>query len=601
VLQKKTLLFPLSLFLLVVALTAWHPVVDHDFGFNVAAGKEILSTGKIPGADHLSVAGEGRPWINRLWGFQVLLFFFYNNLGFTGVSLLTSLLACLTFSLLFFSTRETKSFYSFIIFLLALFIVQSRLRERPEIISFFFLACVYYLLESFRENDPPHPKTIFLVPAVQLLWVNTHGLFILGILLQTLLYLSWQLERPLYGLAYFQKTHPTAKKKWILLFVILLSVLASFVNPFGFKGLMVPFEQYRMMGSESFFSNITELMPTYRLLPGLWREEKLYLTFLSLFLFLAAMPFFRPKTKTSIYHFMVFLAFLFLALKANRNVPLFALTTAPFAGVSFSPQRRRDAEKNILKFKNMILPGWNFAVVSLLLGLILLRLADPFATRLFAYPLGTGLYPPEKFATRPVDFMIENHIPGPVFSTDLRDGNLLLWKGIKPVYDGRLEIFGEDFFRQYHEETIQAGKKFEAAMENFGVNAVLVRHLFDNRYPAIALCIPQRSMDLYENPAWALVYFDASFCLFIRNNISNRALVEKYRIDFTRKGTLERIMDPGGFYWPDNKEKYLKEVGRIVSMLVAFKAFPLAEQIMAAVEKVSRPGPNFKSQLSNNK
>lgn len=506
-LKSNPFLLPVFLFLILVALTAWHPVVDHDFGFHVAAGKEILSTGKVPDTDRLSVAGEGKPWINRLWGYQVLLYFFYKNLGFTGVSLLTSLLACAAFSFLLLSARKPSSPSFLIMFLLALFIVQARLRERPEALSFFFLACVYYLLESHREENPRRPGSVFLIPAVQLLWVNAHGLFILGVMLQFFLLISWEMERTVSRFPCFQMTRPTSKKRWTLLAVILLSVLASFINPFGLKGFLVPFEQYSMMGGGSFFSNITELMPTYQLLPGLWREDKLYLAVLAVFFFLAVAPFFRSCARISLYHLMVFLAFLFLAMKANRNLALFAFAAAPFAGASLST---KTAGKDKSSYY------WNHAVSFLLFALVLLRALNLLSGVLFVYPLGTGLYPPEKFATRPVDFMLENNIKGPVFPTDLRDGNLLLWKGIRPVYDGRLEIFGEDFFRQYHEKTITSREDFESALERYGANAVLVRRLIDNRHPAIAVCIPKRAQDLYENPGWALVYMDGSFCLFIR-------------------------------------------------------------------------------------
>ncbi|MBI5187247.1 MAG: hypothetical protein HZA01_16195 [Nitrospinae bacterium] len=507
-LKSNPLFLPVFFFLVLVALTAWHPVVDHDFGFHVAAGKEILSTGRVPDTDHLSVAGEGKPWINRLWGFQVLLYFFYKNLGFTGVSFLTSLLACATFSLLLLSVRKPGSPSFLIIFLLALFIVQGRLRERPEALSFFFLACVYYLLESHMEENPRRPRAVFLIPAVQLLWVNAHGLFILGVMLQIFLFISWEMERAIHGFFCFQMTHPTARKKRELLSIIFLSVLASFINPFGLKGALVPFEQYSMMGGGSFFSNITELVPTHQLLPGLWRADKLYLAVLVVFFFLAGAPFFRSGARISLYHLMVFLAFLFLAMKANRNLALFALAAAPFAGASLST---KTAGKDMPPYY------WSHAVSFLLFVLVLLRAMNLLSGVLFVYPLGTGLYPPEKFATRPVDFMLENNIRGPVFPTDLRDGNLLLWKGIKPVYDGRLEIFGEDFFRQYHQKTITSREDFESALDNYGANAVLVRRLMDNRYPAIAVCIPKRAQDLYENPGWALVYMDGSFCIFIRN------------------------------------------------------------------------------------
>lgn len=575
--QSNNHLFPVFLFLFLVVLAAWHPVVDHDFGFNVASGQEVVSSGKVPEIDTLSVAGEGKPWINRLWGFQVTLYFFHEHFHFFGVSLLTTLCTGGAFAFLFFSVRDKENPFLIYIFLLVLFIVQTRLRARPEIFTFFFLSSVTYLLERFQRKDGPIASTVFLIPLIQLLWVNVHGLFVLGIILQIILWVSWIVEKPVSRYCLIQRSHPGEKKKRILLSIILLSCLVSLVNPFGLQGLLVPFEQFKMLGTESFFSNLTELVPFYQVLPGLWKQEKLYVIAVLLFLFFSLRPFWKPKQGLPLYRFLVFISFFYLALKANRNVALFVLAAAPAVCDS------RMAIKGLKGGGRLLRRG---IPVIVLIGLIVSRFIPPLSSSFFfLYPFGQGVYPLEKFAIRPVHFMITHKIPGPVFPTDLRDGNLLLWKGMKPVYDGRLEIFGEEFFRQYHQETIVTKENFETEIEKYRVNAVLVRHYIDNRYPTIVRFIPQRIHDLFRNPRWDLVYLDSSFCLFIRNNFSNRDIIKKYRFDIRKKKALERIMAPTEFYHANEKGKYLKEISRLASMLITLGALNNAKRIALAALK----------------
>ena len=280
-----------------------------------------------------------------------------------------------------------------------------------------------------------------------------------------------------------------------------------------------------------------------------------------------------------LYHFFVFAAFLYLALKSNRNIAVFVLVAAPAIPALL-------AEKTIFGQRTLA-PDPRKAVV-LLTALIVLRLAAPASPFLFSYPLGSGLYPEETFALRPAHFMLENKIPGPVFPTDLRDGNLLLWKGMRPIYDGRLEVFGEDFFRRYHQETILTEKNFMEAVDHYGSRAVLVRHYIDNRYPTIARFVPLRAYDLYKNPDWALVYFDSSFGLFVRKDSVDLEVVERFQYDFSKESVLERIMAPSTFYHPEEEDKYLEEVGRLASMLTVFRAPHAAKKVISLALKDGR-------------
>jgi len=88
-----------------------------------------------------------------------------------------------------FAVREVKNGVSFwpdltTLFLTALFLVPliaDRTEVRPEGLSFFFLALFFFLLYRFSRDEIQNEKQknsrrkmLFLIPLVELVWINTH-------------------------------------------------------------------------------------------------------------------------------------------------------------------------------------------------------------------------------------------------------------------------------------------------------------------------------------------------------------------------------------------------------------------------------------------
>ena len=63
-----------------------------------------------------------------------------------------------------------------LVFMLVL--ASDRFMVRPELLSF---ACLATLLALFDRFERSHDGTIYAVVAIQLFWVNVHGLFAVGV------------------------------------------------------------------------------------------------------------------------------------------------------------------------------------------------------------------------------------------------------------------------------------------------------------------------------------------------------------------------------------------------------------------------------------
>ena len=118
-----------------------------------------------------------REWIDLHWGFQIPLALAYRLGGVAGMILLASAVCGVT--LLIAMTARMRDWPAWVVaaaWVPALLVMSTRLPPRPEIFSLAFLAA--YMAVLLRCDR--RPALAWALPAIQVLWVNSHGLFILG-------------------------------------------------------------------------------------------------------------------------------------------------------------------------------------------------------------------------------------------------------------------------------------------------------------------------------------------------------------------------------------------------------------------------------------
>jgi hypothetical protein len=82
--------------------------------------------------------------------------------------------------------------------------------------------------------------------------------------------------------------------------------------------------------------------------------------------------------------------------------------------------------------------------------------------------------PKEDTPEAALDFVRSKNITGHVFN-DYLFGGYLIWSGVPTFIDGRAELFGDDFVRQYAETVAIADlKKALAALDDYKVNWVIL-------------------------------------------------------------------------------------------------------------------------------
>jgi hypothetical protein len=188
-----------------------------DLAYHLRAGGEILATGAVPTVDTWTFTAAGEPWTDQQWGAQVLLTVVYRLGGWTGLVVLRALLVAVTFGCLFMVGRRRGLATRMAAWLtLAAFVVSApALSLRPQLLGMALFALVLLLVVDRRV----HPRRLWAIPVIVLVWANLHGSFFLGPLVL--------------GLAWLEDLHDRVTLPHRLLVLAGVSAVAACVTPSG--------------------------------------------------------------------------------------------------------------------------------------------------------------------------------------------------------------------------------------------------------------------------------------------------------------------------------------------------------------------------------
>jgi hypothetical protein len=227
------------------------PLKDTDFWWHLRTGDLIRQTGAVPHHDLFTYTAADHPWVDLHWGFQVLLSWGYAHGGVVALNLAKCAITCVALFLLVTARwREGPVWVTLLAWLPALLVLGGRMYVRPETLTLLYLAIDLAILCRWER----YPALAFLLPLIQVAWVNSHGLFVFGPFLVGLALLD-ALCRP-------GSLAPGRKRWWRRAGIAaVLTGLACLVNPYGLRGALYPLELAQTMANPLFSQTIAELMP----------------------------------------------------------------------------------------------------------------------------------------------------------------------------------------------------------------------------------------------------------------------------------------------------------------------------------------------------
>jgi hypothetical protein len=289
---------------------------DGDTGWHIRTGQWILTHHAIPHQDIFSFTKPGAPWFAWEWMSDLIFGFLHSHWGLPGIAIASIVIICLTSAALFrlvLSKCGNRLIAIAVTFLVAIGCSVHWL-ARPHLFTLLFTVIWLAVLERAAEGDK---NLVWLLPFGCILWANLHGGFVLGILLIVTYAAGAVLDGFFSGEQNVRLQHFRKARKYLV--VASLSLLASLLNPYGYH-LHEHIAGY--LNDSSQFNGVAEFQTL-----SFHHPVAVYLEMMLGLGVLAAIHYIRHRRFTPA---LLILSWAHLALFAGRNIPLFALISAPF-------------------------------------------------------------------------------------------------------------------------------------------------------------------------------------------------------------------------------------------------------------------------------
>jgi hypothetical protein len=195
------------------------PLVAIDLAYQLRAGDIMLDAHAILRTDVFTATAAGKPWLNQQWLAQIVLATAFRLGGWFGLVVLRALLMALVLTFVFLACRAvgapTKR--AAWLTLASGVLLPAGFQLRPQLLGMVCFALTAWLVARRRTR----PEVVWIVVPVTVLWANLHGSFFLAPLM---LGLAWVEDRWVQG-----------RGSRTLLLAGLGSVLATTVNPYGYR------------------------------------------------------------------------------------------------------------------------------------------------------------------------------------------------------------------------------------------------------------------------------------------------------------------------------------------------------------------------------
>lgn len=477
------------------------------------------------------------PVTNHHWGSGVLFYVIWRFFGFLGVHLFFIALSLATLFVFLLSAKERAGWGNAgVAALLAIPLLAERTEIRPEAFSYLFSGLFFLILSHRnivfaydRKQILYSEKRLWLLPVLQIVWVNMHIYFLLGPLIIGAFLLEDLIRYARRNSATSPRTIEdrgtfTKKRLKTLGLLFFLTAGATFISPFGYRAITEAATLFQNFG--------------YRLAENqsVWFLERLGMSnpnFLVFKIALAALVLsyvwilIKKRPSFSSARFFVMLGMTILALFAVRNFALFGFFLIPvLAG-------------NISGFLPENIPQRRLASIAAGLACAAFILAVSFGVpRFFPYWRGFG-FGIEDGNSASADFIREQEISGPIFNNYDIGGYLIFYlfpsgpeeilqskisTGKRVFVDNRPEAYPSAFFQETYIPMQETDEAWSRELRRYDFNAIVFS------YRDITPWAQKFLVTRIKDTGWAPVFADSKVLVFLRRAEENKAVISRFEL-----------------------------------------------------------------------
>lgn len=536
-----------------------------DIGFHLRSGQWIVENLEFPSKDVFTYTSTSNDYIDMQWLYQVVMYAVQSAFGYAGLTIINVLLILLSFYLLYrlMVFRQVQMPVIVSTLFLVLITVHIWFSYRPELITWIGILLTVFILEVYYSSQK---KNLFWLPVMIVVWVNMHGLFMIGLFIMAVYLISVCIRDKKLDIYFL---------KWFL-----IAVAAILVNPYFIIGATYPFNLLiRLDEANIFAQTISELQSPFSFTGEGFRLELdlyLYSAIASFVLMIATIK------QRRIYEFVIFAALFYISFIAFRNIPVFMFYAGFVLAISLKDLFEIEA---VRKLTNSLKPALN--ILQYVVVLIFILFAARIVTGNYYNSYGPGMdfgvgLNVKSFPVKAIEHMKAANLNGSVLN-DIDSGGWIEWTFPGQVYiDGRLEVIKEDLYREY------LGSFASGQLVN------LVKK-YDPRFIIFDHSKSYQWLDQMNGlNDFIIFYLDENFIVFGRNEIVSRIPRNQFadiftRYDFKTAFTDEEIpgilsIQPGydgsdwfkGFY---KQYPQYPEMMNLAIMTIGLQAYREAEYI----------------------
>jgi hypothetical protein len=479
---RRVFVFILALGLFIMAARS---VTDPDLGWHLRTGQLTLQNHRVFHNDPYSFTRLGQPWVDHEWLSQILIFGLYRVAGWGG--LIAGFAAIIAAAFLLILERSPGRPY-----IAGAITVWGAVASipcwgvRPQMLTLLLASIFLMLLERSYE----HPKLLWWLPLLILLWVNLHAGFAAGIAFLLLFLIGDGLD-----LAFGCKSPQLSAARFRRLALVAL-ICAAIVplNPYGMQMYRYPFET---LHSRAMLAYIGEwLSPDF--------HQPRYLPTLFLMLATLVLPALSPR-RLRPRELLLLTVTTYAALRSVRHIPIYVLVAVPLVSGMIEACLLERGKTSLLEDS----PG-PLTPAKLTLNAILLAAFLFFTVARFHYVVVHQTATEAKeFPTAAASFVMTSHPPGPLLN-HYNWGGYFIWK-LYPAYkvyiDGRADLYGDSFMDEfaaiYYLKGMK-GKSWQDPLDKWGIQTVVLP-------PDAPLVLALRGM-----PAWKEVFVNCQAVVLTR-------------------------------------------------------------------------------------
>lgn len=455
---------------------------DGDLPHHLAVGKYVLQGHLPPIVDIFSYTRNGVPIAPHKWLSGVFFYLAYIIFDERGIVILSALLIATTFAMIYSEGVKRTGTRLPVFFLVAWGAAITSLHwiSRPHLFTMLLFAVWLILNERLASGKK---ISIWLFPAIMLLWNNIHGEFIAGFLVTGATLAGWIWEY------FFDRSNVDIKVGKRLGIVLASITVVTVVNPVSFRAL---FTVANWLGNDYLMSHTNETIPPNFADPVFI----ILLAFIVFSIFLLVIKREKLPARMAI----TLAGFSAMVLLSARNVHFYGIV-APFVLVSvFSKEM---AIFPLKRFENLLekiesqLRGIFWPVLTGLVGIILLA----------GTPLGKiEHFSPSFFPIQATEWLKVNPQKGNLFNTFDWGGYLSFELFPKQLVfiDSQGDVYGEAFIREY-EQIATLGNGWQDIFKKYNITWALIPKGWD-------------LVNALLNQGWKDVYHDDTAIILVQGN-----------------------------------------------------------------------------------